>query len=255
MTVEATVEHPFFVFGQGWSSCNPEKTLRRYGLKCFKLAVGDCCISLTQKQTVLPSPPPAATVTTAGNGGVRSTVTMTTSSSSSGGCNGQYPASSTPLAQYRPPDTTGGNIRLPPHTQQQSVSLTGSAESGRIISGDLSGGHLQQQQGRGGERSPSVRDSSRVVMMGKDSGGGRMVDTSPINVVEDDNDNRDSPLSVTGHSPVSSRKRRWSAVPPSDQVSGTEEGHIDVTDSSSSSGTNRTPPDHGRSDQIQYPDT
>ncbi|GLV45555.1 Ataxin 1 [Carabus blaptoides fortunei] len=30
---EATLEHPFFVFGQGWASCNPERTLQCYGLK------------------------------------------------------------------------------------------------------------------------------------------------------------------------------------------------------------------------------
>ena len=50
VTVEATVEHPFFVFGQGWSSCEPVWTMKRYGLECHKLAVGDICISLTHKE-------------------------------------------------------------------------------------------------------------------------------------------------------------------------------------------------------------
>ncbi|XP_061197826.1 uncharacterized protein LOC133205948 isoform X1 [Saccostrea echinata] len=49
VTVEATLEHPFFVFGQGWSSCEPERSLHRYGLDCQKLTVGDVCISLTHK--------------------------------------------------------------------------------------------------------------------------------------------------------------------------------------------------------------
>ncbi|KAL4235132.1 RNA binding [Mactra antiquata] len=49
VTVEATVEHPFFVFGQGWSSCEPTWTLKRYGLECHKLSVGDICVSLTHK--------------------------------------------------------------------------------------------------------------------------------------------------------------------------------------------------------------
>ncbi|XP_078338919.1 uncharacterized protein LOC111138013 isoform X2 [Crassostrea virginica] len=49
VTVEATLEHPFFVFGQGWSSCEPERSLHRYGLDCQKLSVGDICISLTHK--------------------------------------------------------------------------------------------------------------------------------------------------------------------------------------------------------------
>lgn len=51
--MEATLEHPFFVFGQGWSSCSTEHTLHRYGLDCHKLAVGDVCISLTHKDVSL----------------------------------------------------------------------------------------------------------------------------------------------------------------------------------------------------------
>lgn len=50
VTVEATLEHPFFVFGQGWSSCCPQRTIKRYGLDCHKLSVGDVCISLTHKE-------------------------------------------------------------------------------------------------------------------------------------------------------------------------------------------------------------
>ena len=51
--MEATLEHPFFVFGQGWSSCSTERTLQRYGLDCHKLTVGDVCISLTHKDVSL----------------------------------------------------------------------------------------------------------------------------------------------------------------------------------------------------------
>lgn len=50
VTVEATLEHPFFVFNQGWSSCDPQRTLQRYGLNCHKLSVNDVCISLTHKE-------------------------------------------------------------------------------------------------------------------------------------------------------------------------------------------------------------
>lgn len=49
VTVEAPVEHPFFVFNRGWSSCNPERSLQRYRLECQRLSVGDVCISLTQR--------------------------------------------------------------------------------------------------------------------------------------------------------------------------------------------------------------
>ncbi|XP_078607786.1 uncharacterized protein LOC144879837 isoform X1 [Branchiostoma floridae x Branchiostoma japonicum] len=47
VTVESTVDHPFFVVGQGWSSCRPERTLSRYSLQCHTLTVGDTCVSLT----------------------------------------------------------------------------------------------------------------------------------------------------------------------------------------------------------------
>ncbi|XP_035208932.1 ataxin-1-like isoform X2 [Stegodyphus dumicola] len=49
ITVEAPLEHPFFVYKQGWSSCSPERSAQRYGLTCHKLKVGDVCISLTDK--------------------------------------------------------------------------------------------------------------------------------------------------------------------------------------------------------------
>lgn len=44
------MEHPFFVFGQGWSACEPERTRHRYSLECHKLTVGDVCVSLTHKE-------------------------------------------------------------------------------------------------------------------------------------------------------------------------------------------------------------
>ncbi|CAG2106449.1 unnamed protein product [Medioppia subpectinata] len=49
VNVEAPVEHPFFVFHKGWSSCSPERSHIRYGLKCRKLRVGDNCVSLTPR--------------------------------------------------------------------------------------------------------------------------------------------------------------------------------------------------------------
>ncbi|MBN3295362.1 ATX1 protein, partial [Amia calva] len=49
VSVEVLVEYPFFVFGQGWSSCCPERTTQLFELACAKLSVGDVCISLTLK--------------------------------------------------------------------------------------------------------------------------------------------------------------------------------------------------------------
>ncbi|XP_052002811.1 ataxin-1-like [Xyrauchen texanus] len=47
--VEVLMEYPFFVFGQGWSSCCPDRTTQLLALSCAKLSVGDVCISLTLK--------------------------------------------------------------------------------------------------------------------------------------------------------------------------------------------------------------
>lgn len=41
------MEYPFFVFGQGWSSCCPDRTTQLFELSCAKLCVGDVCVSLT----------------------------------------------------------------------------------------------------------------------------------------------------------------------------------------------------------------
>ncbi|CDQ99455.1 unnamed protein product, partial [Oncorhynchus mykiss] len=49
VSVEVQVEYPFFVFGQGWSSCCPDRTTQLLELPCTKLSVGDVCISLTLK--------------------------------------------------------------------------------------------------------------------------------------------------------------------------------------------------------------
>ncbi|XP_054474969.1 ataxin-1-like [Anoplopoma fimbria] len=50
VTIDVPPEHPFFVFGQGWSSCNPERTAQLYGLACHHLQVGDVCVSITLQQ-------------------------------------------------------------------------------------------------------------------------------------------------------------------------------------------------------------
>jgi len=66
VTVESTVEHPFFVYDQGWSSFNPHRTLQLYRLSCHQLAVGDRCVSLTHKKQVVA---PVSTAPTTGTNG------------------------------------------------------------------------------------------------------------------------------------------------------------------------------------------
>ena len=54
--MEAAVEHPFYVFGQGWSSVSPKGTMARYQLSCKDLNLGDLCISLTHRDSKSVSP-------------------------------------------------------------------------------------------------------------------------------------------------------------------------------------------------------
>ncbi|XP_034046128.1 ataxin-1-like [Thalassophryne amazonica] len=54
VTIDVPPEHPFFVFGQGWSSCSPERTAQLYGLACYHLQVGDVCVSITLQQQLQP---------------------------------------------------------------------------------------------------------------------------------------------------------------------------------------------------------
>jgi len=46
VSVSAGLEHPFFVFGRGWASCDPHISMTKYSLACSQLVPGDVCISL-----------------------------------------------------------------------------------------------------------------------------------------------------------------------------------------------------------------
>ncbi|NXG62154.1 ATX1L protein, partial [Hemiprocne comata] len=47
VSTEVPPEHPFFVYGQGWSSCSPGRTAQLFALPCHRLQVGDVCISIS----------------------------------------------------------------------------------------------------------------------------------------------------------------------------------------------------------------
>lgn len=58
VTLNCPVEHPFFVYGQGWTSSRPDQSLAKYNLSCQPLKVGDVCIFLSPSAVgVLPSVP------------------------------------------------------------------------------------------------------------------------------------------------------------------------------------------------------
>lgn len=46
--LKCQIEHPFFVLGKGWSSCNPRKSGENYGLDCELLQIDDVCVILTR---------------------------------------------------------------------------------------------------------------------------------------------------------------------------------------------------------------
>ncbi|XP_051830642.1 ataxin-1-like [Antechinus flavipes] len=47
VSIDVPPEHPFFVYGQGWSSCSPGRTAQLFSLPCHRLQVGDVCISIS----------------------------------------------------------------------------------------------------------------------------------------------------------------------------------------------------------------
>ncbi|XP_029464114.1 ataxin-1-like [Rhinatrema bivittatum] len=47
VSLDVPPEHPFFVYGQGWSSCSPAQTTQIFALPCHRLQVGDVCISIS----------------------------------------------------------------------------------------------------------------------------------------------------------------------------------------------------------------
>lgn len=48
--IETRVEHPFFVYGQGWKSFNPQESFKSLKLECQRLQVGDICLSLKPRK-------------------------------------------------------------------------------------------------------------------------------------------------------------------------------------------------------------
>ncbi|XP_075045234.1 ataxin-1-like [Mixophyes fleayi] len=57
-------EHPFFVYGQGWSSCSPSQTAHLFALPCHRLQVGDVCISISLQSITKNGASPANSTST-----------------------------------------------------------------------------------------------------------------------------------------------------------------------------------------------
>lgn len=84
VTLNCPVEHPFFVYGQGWTSCRPDQSLVKYNLTCQHLKVGDVCIFLSPSPVgVTLSSGPTTQVVAAKSGGTSVPVKSVASASSS----------------------------------------------------------------------------------------------------------------------------------------------------------------------------
>lgn len=44
ISIESTIDHPFWVVGKGWCSVNPTSTNENYNLQVGEISVGDACI-------------------------------------------------------------------------------------------------------------------------------------------------------------------------------------------------------------------
>lgn len=134
--IEATIEHPFFVYGQGWASCCPEKSLHHFGLKCQKLQVGDICLSL------IPREKPKTSHSSSSS----STSYLAPHSAAAPGSGGQYLPPSQQLHHH---DINGNQTALHHqphyHPQQHTQSMDHSPRSNRDR-GEISGLQPPQQQ-------------------------------------------------------------------------------------------------------------
>uniref|UniRef100_A0A915Q7U2 AXH domain-containing protein n=1 Tax=Setaria digitata TaxID=48799 RepID=A0A915Q7U2_9BILA len=115
VTIEAGIEHPYFVVDRGWASCNPERTRLTYGLVCRQLNVGDVCVALRHVET-------GETSGTSGRGTVRpQSITREESEPSTSGIQHLLrPTSSTQPPRRRPPliiraERRPGVRSAPPH--------------------------------------------------------------------------------------------------------------------------------------------
>ncbi|KAF7255073.1 hypothetical protein EG68_08124 [Paragonimus skrjabini miyazakii] len=52
LSLEASLDQPFYVYGFGWSSADPEATRTHWGLASRQLTVGDICLALIRQPTV-----------------------------------------------------------------------------------------------------------------------------------------------------------------------------------------------------------
>ncbi|KXJ71232.1 hypothetical protein RP20_CCG021164 [Aedes albopictus] len=151
--IEATIEHPFFVYGQGWASCSPEKSLHHFGLKCQKLQVGDICLSL------IPREKPKTSHSSSSSSSTSYLAPQPASSGGGGGgVGGQYLPPSQQLHHH---DINGNQTSLhhqpPYHLQQHTQQSLGHSPRANRDRGEIGGQYLPQNLSR---KAPSFHSST-----------------------------------------------------------------------------------------------
>ncbi|XP_060535083.1 ataxin-1 [Cylas formicarius] len=106
--VNSNPEHPYFVMGQGWASCNPDLTHQCHGLKVHRLHVGDVLVSLTPRETPNASQGGGATVVT-----TATTTSMTARQYPVAEC-GPYGDEGARKRRWSAPDQIGDGDASPP---------------------------------------------------------------------------------------------------------------------------------------------
>ncbi|XP_076059102.1 uncharacterized protein LOC143035876 [Oratosquilla oratoria] len=110
VAVDASNDHPFFVLERGWSSCNPDLTLRKYQLQVRQLVVGDRCVSLTKRSpTPTPTPAPSSSTTTS----ISTTSTTDTTPPTTATSPASPPPPPPPPPQPQPPATAAAAAAAP----------------------------------------------------------------------------------------------------------------------------------------------
>ncbi|XP_050301819.1 uncharacterized protein LOC126740010 [Anthonomus grandis grandis] len=119
--IDSTLEHPYFVMGHGWASCNPDRTLQVYGLKVHRLQVGDVMVSVTPREpqpssntsrsTTIMTTATTTAMSSRQYSRIASTSTVTSTSSN------HIPSTSLPLTNHF---TSQPNPTPPSHTPPQN---------------------------------------------------------------------------------------------------------------------------------------
>ncbi|XP_039284948.1 A-agglutinin anchorage subunit [Nilaparvata lugens] len=142
--IESAAEHPYFVFNRGWASCDPDRTLATYGLKCHRLQVGDVCISLSPRPQN--SPPTSAHTTahvtahttahTTAHATAHTTAQLTATAAQLEAISALSASSSCKKRRWSAPDQLdailgGGGGAVPPPTPPTSTSAASSLSAHR----------------------------------------------------------------------------------------------------------------------------